>query len=243
MQHHTPGVREDHSTHRTITHWPEQDRPRERLLRHDASVLSDAELLAIVLRTGTGSRTSRITALDLAMELLNRFGSLHGIASRGPAEFAGLHGVGRAKAAALAAAIELGRRVASATPEPVLTIRAPADVVRAFQPRMKDLNVEVFKVLLLDSANHLLKDVDVSRGILNSSLAHPREVFRPAITESAASVILVHNHPSGNPEPSPEDVQITRQLTEAGKIMGIPVHDHIIIGWPGYSSLAEKGVI
>jgi DNA repair protein RadC len=108
---------------------------------------------------------------------------------------------------------------------------------------VQDLNVEIFKVLLLDSANHLVRDVEVSRGILNSSLAHPREVFRPAIMESAASVILLHNHPSGNPEPSMEDVHITKQMVEAGKIIGIPVHDHIIIGRPGYSSLAEKGLL
>jgi DNA repair protein RadC len=229
--------------HSSISGWPEQDRPREKLLRNEASALSDAELIAILLRTGTGSKEGRATALDIAQALLRQHGSLLALAAKGPGDFSSLHGVGAAKAAGLAAAFELGRRIASATPEACLTIRAPADVVRSFQPLMRDLNVEVFKVLLLDSANHLMKDVEVSRGILNSSLAHPREVFRPAITQSAASVILLHNHPSGNPDPSAEDVQITKQMVEAGRIIGIPVHDHIIIGRPGYSSLAEKGLI
>jgi DNA repair protein RadC len=112
-----------------------------------------------------------------------------------------------------------------------------------YQPLFRDLKQEVFKVLLLDSANHLLRDVKVSEGILNSSLVHPREVFRHAILEPAASIILLHNHPSGNPEPSPEDLQITRQLVEAGKIMGIPVHDHLIISPSSFTSFAERGLI
>jgi DNA repair protein RadC len=224
--------------HSKILDWPEHERPREKLLQHGAASLSDAELLAILLRTGT----RQVTAVDLAKLLLKEYRSLSHLASRVINELTLIHGLGKTKAVTLAAAFELGRRTLSRH-EDKLQIRSPEDVVQRFAPKLKDLQFEVFLALLLDSANHLLCDVEVSKGILNSSLSHPREVFRRAITEPAASIILLHNHPSGNPEPSSEDLQITKQLVEAGKIIGIPVHDHIIVAGNSYTSFAERGLL
>ena len=151
--------------------------------------------------------------------------------------------MGPAKSIALAAAFELGRRIAAAPRSERVRISSPDVVAALFQPMLRDRTQEVFMVLLLDSANNLLRDVTVTTGLLNSSLVHPREVFRPAILEPAASIILLHNHPSGNPEPSAEDVAVTRQLSEAGKLFGIPVHDHVIVTPGGYTSFAERGLL
>lgn len=223
----------------TIKEWPEDERPREKLAKHGCESLSDAELLAILLRTGTG----KVTAVDLARKLLKDFGSLRQLGSRSQQELRKYHGLGAVKAASLLASFELGRRTAAGPAADRLRIISPEDVVRKYQPLLRDLNHEVFKVLLLDSANQLLRDVKVSDGILNSSLVHPREVFRHAILEPAASIILLHNHPSGNPEPSPEDLQVTKQIVEASKVIGIPVHDHIIITPHSFTSFAERGLL
>lgn len=234
--------RESHY-HTAISAWPVRERPREKLLDLGSGALSDAELLAILLRTGSGSRAQRITAMDLAKALLLEFGSLRALASRQVLEYTSLVGMGEAKAIALAAAFEIGRRMAAERREAKITIHGPEDVVSRFGPHLRDLKFEIFSALLLDSANHLMRDVEVSRGILNSSLAHPREVFCRAITERAAAVILLHNHPSGHPEPSVEDIHITKQITEAGRIIGIPVHDHIIIAGESYTSFVERGLM
>ena len=146
------------------------------------------------------------------------------------------------KAITLVAAFELGKRASEQVSEKE-QINSPEDCYKHFRSEYQDLKQEVFKVILLDSANHLLRIVKISDGILNSALVHPREVFYPAINEPAASVILMHNHPSGNPEPSSDDIQITRQIVEAGKILGIPVHDHIIVAIDKFTSFAEKGLI
>jgi DNA repair protein RadC len=232
-------VNEPSSRHVKITDWPSDERPREKLKSHGSGTLSDTELLAILIRTGAGGTT----AVDLAKALLLRFGSLENLASRSLHDLKQFHGFGEAKSILLVASFELGRRVSSVSRTGKLQVRSPEDVVRRFQPLMRDMKQEVFKVLLLDSANHLLRDATISEGILNSSLVHPREVFREAILEPAASIILLHNHPSGNTEPSSEDIQITRQLVEAGKIIGIPVHDHIVLAPSGYTSFAERGIL
>jgi DNA repair protein RadC len=208
-------------------------------MNHGAESLSDAELLAIIIRTGAG----KITAVDLAKTLLNEFQSLEMIASRTFNEFKQFKGLGDAKSISLIAAFELGRRSAVRNQSKKFQIQSPEDIVKRYQSLLRDLQKEIFKVLLLDSANHLIRDVTVSEGILNSSLVHPREVFRNAIIEHAASVILLHNHPSGNPEPSSDDLQITRQIVEAGKIIGISVHDHIIITANSFTSFAERGIL
>jgi DNA repair protein RadC len=213
--------------------------PRERLMAYGAGSLADVEILALVLRDGSKGHP----ALSLAREILSRFGPLADLAPRTVQELRSIRGIGDAKALGVVAAFELGRRASAGRPHDRPVIKSPADVARLFQPVIRDLKKEVFRVLLLDSAHHLLRDVVISVGILNSTVVHPREVFQPAITEPAAAVILVHNHPSGNADPSAEDIQVTGQMTEAGKILGIPVHDHIILTGGGFSSLAQRGLL
>ncbi|MEE9225257.1 MAG: DNA repair protein RadC [Bacteroidota bacterium] len=227
-----------HSRHR-IKDWPEEERPREKLLKHGPETLSDAELLAIVIGSGTG----KTTALDLAKKLLIDHRSLRGLARTSPSDLRKLRGIGQARSVELVAAFELARRLQAERDERRLTLRGPEEVATLFVPKLRDLKREVFYVVLLNSANGLLKEVKISEGHLNASVVHPREVFKAAIDELAASVILVHNHPSGNPEPSPEDISITKRLVEAGKVMSIEVLDHIVVAGNGFVSLAERGFI
>jgi DNA repair protein RadC len=222
-----------------ISHWPRAEQPRERLYHAGGEALADAELLAIQL--GSGARGQ--TAVDVAREMLVRYGSLGELSGREVAELARIKGVGRAKAARLAAAFELTRRLRARVPAARTALGSPAEVYAAFAPLMDELRREVFRVALLDAQNGLLRDVVVSEGTLSASLVHPREVFKPAILESAASIILLHNHPSGDPTPSREDTRLTRQLVECAKLLDFRIHDHIIIGRGRFTSLAEQGVI
>jgi len=222
-----------------ISQWPVAERPRERLYFSGSQALADAELLAIQLGSGVRGRT----AVDLAREMLVEYGSLAGLAGREVAELARIKGVGRAKAVRLAAAFELTRRLRARVPAARTVLSSPSDVHAAFGSLMEELRREVFRVALLDARNGLLRDVVVSEGTLSASLVHPREVFKPAILESAASVILLHNHPSGDPTPSREDVRLTRQLVECAKLLDLRIHDHVIIGRGHFTSLAERGVI
>lgn len=215
----------------------EVDRPRERLHRVGPEALSDAELLALVLRTGT----RRHPALAAAADLLREVGGLLGVARSAARELAGQPGVGPAKAASVAAALEIGRRVAARTLREGECVRGPADVHRAYHPRLRDALHERFVVVLLDGRHRVLRDVLVSQGTLTASLVHPREVFRPALREAAAAVILVHNHPSGDPTPSAEDRRVTRRLARAGALLGIEVLDHVVVAERGYVSLREAG--
>jgi DNA repair protein RadC len=204
--------------------------------------LTGHELLAIVLGTGIRGQD----ALAIAAEVLARAdGSLRRLATRPCAELARIPGVGRAKAARLAAAIELGRRVGMEQEPPPERIKGPADVQRYYALRLRDLAVEEFHVLALGSQSQVLADLLITRGILNSSLVHPREVFRAAIAEAAAGIIVVHNHPSGDPTPSADDRSVTRQLVDAGRLLDVPVYDHVIIGGGGerYVSFAEAGLL
>lgn len=223
-----------------ISETPSADRPRERLLRLGPAALTQTELLAILLSTGSPGRS----ALDLAGDLLiQSSATLSGIARRPVADVARIHGVGTAKAVRVAAALELGRRLQEETRADRPRIASAADVYRWFAPRLVDLSAEEFHVLALDTQSAVLRDLLVTRGILNGSLVHPREVFRGAIAEAAAGIILAHNHPSGDPTPSPDDRAITRQLADAGRIVGIPVYDHIIIGNGRYVSFVESGLL
>jgi DNA repair protein RadC len=219
--------------------WPESERPRERLYFNGPTALADAELLAIQLGSGRRGKD----AVEVAREVLAAYGSLADVAGREAAELARLPGVGRAKAARLAAAFELTRRLRARTPGARVALGSPAEVYAAFGPLMEDLKREVFRVALLDAQNGLLRDVVVSEGTLSASLVHPREVFKPAILESAASVILLHNHPSGDPTPSREDVRLTRQLVECARLLDLRLHDHVVIGRGRFVSLAERGMI
>jgi DNA repair protein RadC len=217
-------------------HLIDNDRPRERLRAVGARNLSVRELLALIV--GSGSRGS--SALAVA-ERLGRVseGSLQRLASLDVALLERVPGVGRATASRVLAALELGRRAASADAEPGERIRGPADVFARMGPRLRDVPQEEFHALLLNSRHRILREVLVTRGTLDSSLIHPREVFRSAVAEGAAGVILVHNHPSGDPTPSAEDRSVTRQLAEAGRAIGIPVLDHIVVGRGAYASLAD----
>jgi len=227
-----------------ICAWDASDRPREKLMRHGASVLSDAELLALLLGSGTRSGDRRLSAVDLGREMLRTHGSLHGLSRRALKEMMRVVGVGPAKASTLRAAFELGRRVESQRRgEERVQVGAPDDVAAVYGPLMRDLKKEIFKVVHLNTANVIIGDYTVSEGGLAASIVEPRAVFEKAILDNAAAVICLHNHPSGNPEPSREDIRITRQLVEAGKLMGIPVHDHLIIAGTQHTSLAQRGVV
>ncbi|HVB32637.1 MAG TPA: DNA repair protein RadC [Gemmatimonadaceae bacterium] len=224
----------------TIHELPRSERPRERLVALGVHALSSAELLAIVIGAG-GARRS---ALRLGQDVLAAAGgSLRRIGMQPVAALRGVDGVGLVRAVTIHAALELGRRMAAESRDDGAPVRSPRDVVALFAPRLEDLPVEEFHVAVLDSQHRLERDVTITRGILNSSLVHPREVFREAIAERAASVILVHNHPSGDPMPSPDDRVVTDQLVAAGRLLDIPVHDHVIIGRGRYTSFAEAGLL
>src|SRR6185503_4890946 len=216
------------------------DRPRERLRSLGPGALTVGELLAIVLGTGTaGTDVDAVARRLLALG----DGSLRALAVRPVGEFGGVSGVGPVKAARVAASLELGRRLALEGRQAGRLVTCPADVHRWCAPVLQDLAVEEFHVLTLDSQNRITRDVLITRGILNSSLVHPREVFRSAIAEAAASVIVVHNHPSGQPAPSADDRAVTSQLVEAGRLLDVPVYDHVIIGGDQYFSFAEAGLL
>jgi DNA repair protein RadC len=222
----------------TIKDWPEGDRPREKLEHKGAGVLSEAELLAILIRTGNKGAS----ALDLAKRLLSAGKTLRDVAQMTVHDFAEV-GIGKARATSIIAACELSRRFPSSMGKEKPVLHSPEDVAQIFVPKLRDLKHEEFWVLLLTSANSLIADKMITSGTLNSSLVHPRECFQDALTHSAASVIFVHNHPSGNAEPSQEDVAITKQLVESGKVLGIPVHDHIIVAGGTFTSFADRGLI
>jgi DNA repair protein RadC len=223
-----------------LTEQPVGDRPRERLNRLGAQALTVQELVAVLLGSGCAGRD----ALAVAGDLLARVdGSLSRLAARPAAEVAHIPGIGQVKAGRLAAALELGRRAGTEREPPPERIQGPADVQRLCAPAMRVLPVEEFHVLALGSQSQLLADRLITRGILNSSLVHPREVFRAAIAEAAAGIIVVHNHPSGDPTPSADDRAVTRQLVEAGRMLDLPVYDHVVIGGERYVSFAEAGML
>ena len=219
---------------------PPTDRPRERLWALGPCALTTAELLAIVLGTGGGGRD----VLEIAGRLLELSeGSLRRLARRPNAELLRAPGIGPTKAARLLAAFELGVRTAREERPPVVRIREPEDVLRLFGSRLRDLQVEEFHLLALDSQSQVLREVLITRGLLNSSLVHPREVFRAAIAEAAAGIIVVHNHPSGDPTPSAEDRAATKQLVTAGRLLDVPLYDHVIIAGDRFVSFATAGLL
>jgi DNA repair protein RadC len=223
-----------------LANLPASERPRERLWTLGAAALTSAELLALVLGTGGGGKS----VLEIASRMLEPGeGSLRRLAARPPAELVRLAGVGPTKAARLLAAFELAARIVREGRAALPRIREPEDVVRLFQSRLRDLAVEEFHLLALDSQSQVLRDVLVTRGLLNSSLVHPREVFRPAIAEAAAGIIVVHNHPSGDPTPSAEDRAVTRQLAAAGQLLDLPLYDHVILAGDRFISFATEGLL
>lgn len=219
---------------------PQEERPRERMLLHGPGALSNAELLAILLRTGT----ARESALALAQRLLAETEGLEGLMRISVSELMQKKGIGLAKAVQIKAGLELGRRAARQRPVNGPTvIRSPRDVADYMMEEMRYLAQEHFVVLFLNTKNHVLGHETIFVGSLNASIVHPREVFQAALRRNCASIICLHNHPSGDPNPSPEDAEVTRRLVEAGKIIGIEVLDHVIIGNGCYTSMREKGHI
>lgn len=222
-----------------ISAWPSSERPRERLVERGASELSDAQLVAILLRSGR----QRQSALDLARVLLSQFGGLHGVAHASVAQLCRVGGIGPAKAAQLKAAQEIGRRVA-ATPLGVGTrIESSETVFQHFAPLFKGLKREVFVGLYLDGKHRVVLEQTISEGSLTASLVHPREAFVPAIQASAAAVIFLHNHPSGDETPSREDRELTSRLAACGRLLGIPMLDHLVLGAERYFSFADRRLL
>jgi DNA repair protein RadC len=220
-----------------ITQWPETERPRERLLAQGADALTDAQLLAILLRVGR----QRSSAVQVGIELLERVGGLGGLARCGIDELCAIPGVGAAKAAQLKAALALGKRALASPLSKGTKISSSRDLFEHYHPSLRDLRHEIFKVVLLDAKHAIVRDATVSEGSLTLSIVHPREVFTMAVKESAAAVIFLHNHPSGDPTPSQEDRVLTARLVSAGEVLGIRVLDHIIVGDGRYVSFADQG--
>jgi DNA repair protein RadC len=226
------------STTRRVKDLPPELRPRERLLRHGPDALSTAELVAVLLRTGSPTRS----VIEVASDLIGGHGGLARLSSAGVRELCGVDGIGEVKALNLLAAFELGRRLGALPQRRRPVIAGPADAARLTMDRLRFAEAERFLVLLLNTRHEVLAAIEVTRGGLASSPVHPREVFKPAVREGAAAVIVVHNHPSGDPTPSRADLAITARLRRAATVMGIPVLDHIIIGDGRWVSLRERGV-
>ncbi|MBI1820045.1 MAG: DNA repair protein RadC [Nitrospirae bacterium] len=218
-----------------IPFWPDLEKPRDRLVNQGAETLSDAQLLAILIRMGCKGQT----AIDVAMVLLNHFNGLSGIAGATVHELCQIDGMGPSKAAQIHAAFEVGKRNLSGKKSKKGRFLSSKEIYLYFFPEYSSLKIEVFKIILLDTKNGLIKDIEVSKGSLNQTVVHPREIFNLAIRESAASLILIHNHPSGDPAPSPEDNLLTQKMVKAGTLLGIPVLDHLIIGKGDYYSYAD----
>ena len=222
-----------------ITEWPLQERPRERLLEFGAESLSDAELLAIILRTGSGEET----CIDLARQMLGLYGDLRGLDQQSAETLCQIKGIGTAKAAQIKAALELARRLIRSKGRVRDRVTCSEDVHRLFQLRLRDLGREEFYTLFLSACNDIIDDKSLFQGSLSQSVVSPREIILYAVQCRAASVILMHNHPSGNPNPSREDKEVTAKIVQACRYVDITVLDHIIIGRDSYFSFADHGLI
>jgi DNA repair protein RadC len=223
----------------TVRDLPRQERPRERLQKFGPEALSAQELLALVIGRGIPKKS----VINIAQELLAKFGNIRAISQATIEELCQIKGIGLAKAAQIKACFELGKREDLEPELKDFDIKNPESVVKAIRASIKDKAKEHFKLILLNPRNKIISISTISIGTLNASLVHPREVFKDAIVHSAASVVLAHNHPSGDPEPSEDDITITKRLIEAGKILGVEVIDHIIVGKNGFFSFKEKGLI
>lgn len=223
----------------TVHDLPKPERPRERLGKYGAEALSAQELLALVLGRGIPKKS----VMNIAQELLSKFGNIKAISEATIEELSQIRGIGFAKAAQIKACFELGKRQ-DLEPELIdCDIKNPQNVVRAIRASIKDKAKEHFKLIILNPRNKIIAISTISIGTLNASLVHPREVFKEAIIHNAASIVLCHNHPSGDTEPSEEDLNITKRLIEAGKILGIEVLDHIIIAKDDFCSFKERGLL
>jgi DNA repair protein RadC len=218
----------------TVRDLPKAERPRERLLRLGPDVLSSQEILAIIISRGTAGKS----VMNIVQALISKFGNLKRIAEASIEELCEIDGIGPAKACQIKAAFEFGKRIDGyQEDEKTIEIKTTQDVLKAVRNKLKDKKKEYFLLLALNSRNQLIKTIDISIGSLDATVVHPREVFKEAIAALAASVICVHNHPSGNPEPSDDDLNLTKRLIQAGNILGIELLDHIIISSQGHYSL------
>lgn len=228
----------------TLREWPESEKPREKMLSLGATKLTDVELLAIILRTGTRTRDLSQTAIDIARKLLTIFdNSLEMLSKRDALELASISGIGIVKAVTLAAAFELGRRINGSTNEKTPLLNNPEAVYNFIYRDFAGEKREIFKVIALSTSGRVKRVKTLTEGTLNASLVDPRAVFKFAILEEAASIIVVHNHPSGRLEPSQEDIRVTRDLVRSGELLEISVHDHLIVGSGGYLSMKNAGYI
>ena len=225
-------------TNFTIKELPVEERPREKLLKKGSKYLSTAELLALIIRTGTKDRS----AVELSRDLLAFYGGLEGIQDLSCEELKTVNGIGKAKAAQINALCELSRRISTLGKSKKDMVSSPIQAAELLAGEMRFLKQEVLRVILLDVKNKVIAVPEISRGGLSSSIVHPREVFKEAIRRSSAAMILVHNHPSGDPSPSADDLSITKKLVQTGKIIGIEVMDHIIIAGDKYLSFKEKSL-
>lgn len=223
----------------SIKEWPLEDRPRERLVRLGAGALTTVELLTILVGSGNRVRPADEIARGLAIE----YPGLRALAGKGIDDLARLEGIGTATAARIAAALELGRRLQRERRERQPMLASPRAVWRHLSLELRDRERERFLALCLNTRNELLREFVVSVGSLNASIVHPREVFKPALACSAAGLVVVHNHPSGDPAPSREDREVTRAIAEAGRILDVPLHDHVIIGADSYFSFKDAGLL
>ena len=223
----------------TVKDWPDEERPRERLIKYGVEYLTDAELLGIILVKGHQGKNS----VELAKELLSETKGLRKLDSLSFSEMSSIKGIGLAKYAQIKAALEIGKRLLRENSLPKKKIHSASDLFNYYGPSMRDLKKEFFKIVLLDVKNKIIRDIDVSVGSLTESIVHPREVLRDIIKESAASVIFLHNHPSGESNPSRNDLEITERLVEACKLIGVRVLDHIIIGDGNFTSFAQEGLL
>jgi len=225
-----------------IREWPEDERPREKMLRNGAANLTNAELLALIIRTG--DTVTKMSAIDLGRALIHHFDdNLRELGNADLVEITSIKGMGPAKATGIKAAFTLASRFQARKLEHLDRFTSPRQVFDYFHHEFRDCRKEYFLVLLLDGKNRIIRRVQVSEGSLNQSIVHPREVFSMAVKESAAALILLHNHPTGDPTPSIEDRTVTKRLREAGEILGIKILDHIIIGDGAYLSFVESGLL
>lgn len=222
-----------------INEWPEQDRPREKLIEKGSAALTDAELLAILINTGT----AKFSALDLAKRVLSETGNLDKFSRLNYTELKKFSGIGPAKAITLLAAVELSKRIHSSVPEKKIVIKTPEEVFKYFGSRYSNEPQEIFSVIFLNTAGQVIKHHEITKGTINQTLIGPREIFSKAIELMANSIILMHNHPSGNPNPSETDISLTEKIVKSGEIIGIKVVDHVIIAGKNFTSFAQMSLI
>lgn len=232
-------ISEPTKSYKSIKNWNEDEKPREKIKNHGSQTLSNAELLAILLREGT----KNLSAIDVGNMILDKFGDLNNFSTADLSELIMIKGIGEAKALILLAAVELAKRINSEISPIKTKISTASDVVNYYIKKFKNATYESLLVVILNSANHIIREEVVSKGILNATMAHPREIFRYAIMENAAGIILIHNHPSGICQPSVDDIELTNQVYNSGQIIGIRLIDHIIIGNDSYYSFVSAGKI